>query len=165
MIFNNSTTFNAGDATEKLIYQPSVNSKYGVIINLTISSFLPSLPLLKTPEKGLLSLAEEWDERYAEFVKAGKHRRLGIYFKYPNNSQLIRRFGVLLFNKSPAEDIDLLAMLITRPKNLKINSGVAIYGKIEAGTFGLLEGQDIVTVWVDAEEKPGSGMDSFWGKL
>jgi hypothetical protein len=164
MIFNNSTTFNAGDATEKLIYQPSVNSKYGVIINLTISSFLPSLPLLKTPEKGLLSLAEEWDERYAEFVKAGKHRRLGIYFKYHNNPALIRRFGILLFNKSPAEDIDLLAMLITRPKNLKLNPGTAIYGKVETGSYGLLEGQDTVTVWVDAEETLTSGMVSLWEK-
>lgn len=163
MIFNNAIEFKTGDIAEKLIYQPSSTSQHGVISNLVISSSLPSLPLLSTPQKGLLSLAEEWDERYAEFVKAGKHRRIGIYFKYSKSSELIRRFGILLFNKSPAEDVDLLAMLITRPKNLKVNPQTAIYGKIESGSFGALEGGDRVTVWVDAEEKLEKGIVSFWG--
>lgn len=158
---NNCIQFKTGDTSEKIIYTPSVGCKYGVIKNLLISTFLPSLPVLSTPQKGLLTLAEEWDERYSEFVKAGVHRRLGIYYKYPNSPNLIRRFGILLFNKSPAEDIDLLAMLITRPKNLTIESGTSIFGKIEAGTYGALAGDDCVSVWVDSVEK-GFSFVSMW---
>jgi hypothetical protein len=158
-------TANDGD-NEKLLYTPSTSGGKGVIKNLTISTFLPSLPLLTTPQKGLLSLAEEWDERYAEFVKAGKHRRLGIYFKYPNSPDKIRRFGINCFNKSPAEDIDLLAMLVTRPKNLNVDFGVEIIGKVESGTYGILSGEDTISVWIDAVEvlaPKQSKIVSLWG--
>lgn len=160
---NSCTQFKSGDNDEKIIYTPPDGCKYGMIYNLVISTFLPSLPTLRTPEKGLLTLAEEWDERYSEFIKAGAHRRLGIYFKYPDSPDLIRRFGILLFNKSPAEDSDLLAMLITRPKNFKVESGTIIYGKIESATYGGLTGNDCISVWVDAfEQKKTSYLVSMW---
>lgn len=155
MIINSVTSFSVGETAEKLIYQPSNGSELGTLRFLTISSFLPSIPTLTPPERGALALAEEWDERYSEHIKAGKHRKLGIYFKFPNSNNLIRRFGVLVFNQSPAKDIDLLEMLITRPDKLSLNPGTSIYGKIEPGTYGGLESGDVISVWVGATEKTG----------
>jgi hypothetical protein len=147
-----SVQFKQGDTTEKTIYECPKDYKCTVIKSLTISLFLPSLPVLSAPQKAALTLAEEWDERYREFVKAGKHRKLGIYFKPRNSTQLVRRFGILCFNKSPSEDIDLLAMLIPRPKSFLLEPGEKILGKVEPGTYGLLSGDDTISVWVQAIE-------------
>lgn len=160
---NHHIEFKENETTEKIICQCPADCKLTVIKALIISTFLPSIPALSAPKKGALTLAEEWDERYSEFVKAGKHRKIGIYFKYPNSSQLIRRFGILLFNKSPAEDIDLLSMLIPKPKNFLLYSGEQIIGKIEPGTYGGLDSGDIVSIWVQAlEGSKKSKVTSIW---